>query len=132
MVKKVEDCTKQLQAKLANTHLTVAENGGNSSQTSKKNNRQDGFVTPAKVAKKQKLLQNYSFGAATPVTTTNQFQVLTGSDALPTPDPTAVPVATPKIPPIHLKFTDNYNLIMQEINRKFPKTRSKSCLGNTY
>ncbi|GFX42918.1 hypothetical protein TNCV_5072821 [Trichonephila clavipes] len=98
MVKKIEDCTKQLQAKLANTHLTATVSGGNSSQTLKKNNRQDGFVTPAKVAKKQKLLQNYSFGAATPVTTTNQFQALTGSDALPTPDPTAVPVATPKIP----------------------------------
>ncbi|GFV63989.1 putative RNA-directed DNA polymerase from transposon X-element [Trichonephila clavipes] len=31
----------------------------------------------------------------------------------------------PQDPPIHLKFADNYNLIMQEINRNFPKTRSK-------
>ncbi|GFX75378.1 nucleic-acid-binding protein from transposon X-element [Trichonephila clavipes] len=126
MVKKIEDCTKQLQTKFANTHLTATVSGGNSSVTLKKNNRQDGFVTPAKVAKKQKVLQNYSFGAATPVSTTNQFQALTGSDALPTPDPTAVPVAhPPQDPPIHIKFANNYNLILQEINRKFPKTKSK-------
>ncbi|GFV68376.1 nucleic-acid-binding protein from transposon X-element [Trichonephila clavipes] len=36
-----------------------------------------------------------------------------------------MPVATPKIPPIHLKFEENYNLIMQEINRRYPKTNSK-------
>ncbi|GFT36666.1 nucleic-acid-binding protein from transposon X-element [Trichonephila clavipes] len=36
-----------------------------------------------------------------------------------------MPVATPKIPPIHLKYDANYNLIMQEINRKYPKTSSK-------
>ncbi|GFS78376.1 nucleic-acid-binding protein from transposon X-element [Trichonephila clavipes] len=33
----------------------------------------------------------------------------------------AVPVA-PKIPFIHLKFTDNYNLVMQAITRKWPKS----------
>ncbi|GFS85363.1 hypothetical protein TNCV_75891 [Trichonephila clavipes] len=98
MVKRIEDCTKQLEAKLANTHLTATVNGDNSSVDSKKNNRQDGFVTPAKVAKKQKVLQNYSFGAATPVNTTNKFQALTGSDALPTQDATAVPVAPPRSP----------------------------------
>ncbi|GFW16066.1 uncharacterized protein TNCV_2863991 [Trichonephila clavipes] len=40
----------------------------------------------------------------------------------------AVPVATPKppkIPFIHLKFKSNYNLVMQEITRKWPKSRSK-------
>ncbi|GFU73515.1 hypothetical protein TNCV_3146531 [Trichonephila clavipes] len=40
----------------------------------------------------------------------------------------AVPVATPKppkIPFIHLKFTENYNLVMQAITRKWPKSRSK-------
>ncbi|GFS67466.1 nucleic-acid-binding protein from transposon X-element [Trichonephila clavipes] len=31
----------------------------------------------------------------------------------------------PQNPPIHLKFEENYNLIMQEINRKYPKTNSK-------
>ncbi|GFU44934.1 nucleic-acid-binding protein from transposon X-element [Trichonephila clavipes] len=31
----------------------------------------------------------------------------------------------PKIPFIHLKFQSNYNLIMQEITRKYPKSRSK-------
>ncbi|GFU03091.1 hypothetical protein TNCV_1892641 [Trichonephila clavipes] len=98
MVKMIEDCTKQLETKLANTHLTATVSGGNSPNISKKNNRQDGFVTPAKVAKKQKVLQNYSFGAATPVNTTNKFQALTGSDALPTQDDTAVPVP-PQIPP---------------------------------
>ncbi|GFV92486.1 hypothetical protein TNCV_3950961 [Trichonephila clavipes] len=96
----IEDCTKQLETKLANTHLTATVTGGNPPSTSKKNNRQDGFVTPAKVAKKQKVLQNYTFGAATPVNTTNKFQALTGSDASPTSDATAVPVAPPpKIPP---------------------------------
>ncbi|GFV53781.1 hypothetical protein TNCV_3433001 [Trichonephila clavipes] len=103
MIKRIEDCTKQLETKLANTHLTATVTGGNSPSTSKKNNRQDGFVTPAKVAKKQKVLQNYSFGAATPVNTTNKFQALTGSDASPTSDATAVPVAPPRSPPHSLK-----------------------------
>ncbi|GFW14631.1 probable RNA-directed DNA polymerase from transposon BS [Trichonephila clavipes] len=31
----------------------------------------------------------------------------------------------PKIPFIHLKFKNNYNLIMQEVTRKWPKSRSK-------
>ncbi|GFW82899.1 hypothetical protein TNCV_2209511 [Trichonephila clavipes] len=98
MVKRIEDCTKQLETQLANTHLTATVSGGNSPNISKKNNRQNGFVTPAKVAKKQKVLQNYSFGAATPVDTTNKFQALTGSDALPTQDDTVVPVAPPNLP----------------------------------
>ncbi|GFV75970.1 hypothetical protein TNCV_1455671 [Trichonephila clavipes] len=98
MTKRIEDCTKQLEIKLANAHLSATVTDGNPPSTSKKTNRQDGFVTPAKVAKRQKVLQNYSFGAATPVNTTNKFQALTGSDASPTPDATAVPVA-PKIPP---------------------------------
>ncbi|GFX29395.1 probable RNA-directed DNA polymerase from transposon BS [Trichonephila clavipes] len=34
-------------------------------------------------------------------------------------------VATPKIPPIHLKFKENYNLILQEIQRLYPKTKTK-------
>ncbi|GFU41646.1 nucleic-acid-binding protein from transposon X-element [Trichonephila clavipes] len=123
--KKIEDCTKQLQTKFANTHLTATVSGGNSSVTLKRITDKTVFVTPAKVAKKQKVLQNYSFGAATPVSTTNQFQALTGSDALPTPDPQRCQLPTPQDPPIHIKFANNYNLILQEINRKFPKTKSK-------
>ncbi|GFW83257.1 hypothetical protein TNCV_2508971 [Trichonephila clavipes] len=42
----------------------------------KKKNRLDGFTAPTKVVKKQKVLQNYSFGAAAPVTTTNKYQTL--------------------------------------------------------
>ncbi|GFU83050.1 hypothetical protein TNCV_65201 [Trichonephila clavipes] len=99
MIKRIDDCTKQLETKLASTHLTATVNDGNSTENaSKKNNRQVGFVTPAKDAKKQKVLQIYSFDAATPVDTTNKFQILSGSDALPTQDDTAVPVA-PQIPP---------------------------------
>ncbi|GFT92355.1 hypothetical protein TNCV_3075581 [Trichonephila clavipes] len=41
MIKRIEDCTKQLETKLANTHLTATVNGDNSPNISKKNNRQD-------------------------------------------------------------------------------------------
>ncbi|GFU96858.1 nucleic-acid-binding protein from transposon X-element [Trichonephila clavipes] len=86
MLKKIEDCNKQLETKFTEKRLA------------------------ATVAKKQKVLQNYSFGAATPVDTTNKFQALTGSDA-----------------GRHsgASCTSNYNLIMQEINRRYPKTKSK-------
>ncbi|GFV43252.1 nucleic-acid-binding protein from transposon X-element [Trichonephila clavipes] len=35
------------------------------------------------------------------------------------------PPKPPKIPFIHLKFKNNYNLIMQEVTRKWPKSRSR-------
>ncbi|GFX71982.1 hypothetical protein TNCV_3330861 [Trichonephila clavipes] len=71
-----------------------------------KKNRLDGFIVPAKVVKKQKVLQNYSFGAAAPVTTTNKYQTLSGNDELPTQSNTAMPVATPKSPfTLNLKKT---------------------------
>ncbi|GFW09649.1 hypothetical protein TNCV_1393501 [Trichonephila clavipes] len=126
--KRSDDCTKQRETKPANPHLAATDNDGNPTlNQTKKNNRPDGFASPTRVAKKQKLLQNYSFGAAAPVNTKNKFQLLTGRDASPTKDDTATPVALPpkKIPLIHLKFQSNYNLIMQEINRKYPKSNSK-------
>ncbi|GFY62967.1 hypothetical protein TNIN_309531 [Trichonephila inaurata madagascariensis] len=70
----------------------------------KKNTRIDGFTSPAKFAKKQKVLQNYFVGANAPVKTSNQYQALAGNSTLPDQDITAVPVATPKILPINLKF----------------------------
>ncbi|GFY75763.1 nucleic-acid-binding protein from transposon X-element [Trichonephila inaurata madagascariensis] len=91
----------------------------------KGNSRSDGFISPQKVAKKQKILQNYTLGATAPVNISNKLQSIAGSAALPTQDDTAVPVVRPKIAPIHLKFTKNYNLILQEIARIFPKSSSK-------
>ncbi|GFV24088.1 nucleic-acid-binding protein from transposon X-element [Trichonephila clavipes] len=76
----------------------------------------------------QKILQNYSIGVDAPINVQNKFNVLAGSSAMPVSVNAAVPVATPKppkIPFIHLKFTDNYNLVMQAITRKWPKSRSK-------
>ncbi|GFY61985.1 hypothetical protein TNIN_154351 [Trichonephila inaurata madagascariensis] len=64
----------------------------------KKNNRPDGFKSSKKVAKKQKVLQNYSIGAAAPINTKNKFQPLDSKDAMLTKDDAAMPVA-PKIPP---------------------------------
>ncbi|GFS64171.1 nucleic-acid-binding protein from transposon X-element [Trichonephila clavipes] len=86
------------------------------------------FTSPTKVAKKQKILQNYSVGVDAPVNVQNKFKVLAGSSAMQDSVNAAVPVAPPKphkIPFIHLKFQSNYNLIMQEITRKWPKSRSK-------
>ncbi|GFY72251.1 RNA-directed DNA polymerase from mobile element jockey [Trichonephila inaurata madagascariensis] len=104
---------------------TNLNNDSEENAKSKKNSRSDGFTSPHKVAKKQKILQNYTLGAPAPVNAKNKFQPIAGSAALSTQDDTAMPVVRPKIPPIHLKFTKNYNLILQEIARKFPKASSK-------
>ncbi|GFQ75836.1 hypothetical protein TNCT_688731 [Trichonephila clavata] len=77
------------------------------------------------MAKRARILQKYSVGAKAPIETTNKFQSLAGSDKQPTLTEAAMPVAPPQDPPIMLKFSTNYNLIMQEINRKFPSQVSK-------
>ncbi|GFY72348.1 hypothetical protein TNIN_349431 [Trichonephila inaurata madagascariensis] len=57
----------------------------------KKNTRTDGFTSPTKTAKKQKVLQNYSVGAISQIKISNQYQALAGSSALPAQDITVVP-----------------------------------------
>ncbi|GFY77499.1 hypothetical protein TNIN_123041 [Trichonephila inaurata madagascariensis] len=91
----------------------------------KKNNRPDGFKSPKKVVKRQKVLQNYSIGAAAPINTNNKFQPLDGKDATLTKDDAAMPVAPAKIQPIFLKYQSNYTQIMKEINDNFPQSNSK-------
>ncbi|GFY70505.1 hypothetical protein TNIN_213901 [Trichonephila inaurata madagascariensis] len=91
----------------------------------KKNTRTDGFVSPTKFAKKQKVVKNDSVGATAPVKITNQYQALAGNSTLPDADITVVPVATPKIPPINLKFRKNYQPILKEISKKFPTSSAK-------
>ncbi|GFS42582.1 putative RNA-directed DNA polymerase from transposon X-element [Trichonephila inaurata madagascariensis] len=95
----------------------------NNNDKPKKSDRSDGFTTPTKAAKKQKVLQNYSIGANAPVNTANKFQPLASTTL--TQDNVAMPVAPPKMPPIHLRYQKNFNLIMQEINRRYPKSNSK-------
>ncbi|GFT97025.1 nucleic-acid-binding protein from transposon X-element [Trichonephila clavipes] len=125
LIQKINDTSTQLELEYQKSNAKHC-NGNPPQNPPKKKNHLDGFTARIKVVKKQKVLQNYSFGAAAPVTTTNKYQTLSENDALPTQDNTAMPVAPPKkIPPIHLKFEENYNLIMQEINRKYPKTNSK-------
>ncbi|GFX16684.1 nucleic-acid-binding protein from transposon X-element [Trichonephila clavipes] len=126
LIQKVNGSSKKLELDYQKSDAKLC-NGNPSPIPPKKKNRLDGFTAPPKVVKKQKVLQNYSFGAAAPVTTTNKYQTLSGNDVLPAQYNTAMPVAPPqkKIPPIHLKFEENYNLIMQEINRKHLKTNSK-------
>ncbi|GFS84305.1 hypothetical protein TNCV_4605311 [Trichonephila clavipes] len=63
----------------------------------KKTNRVEGFTSPIKVAKKQKILQNYSIGVDAPVNVQNKFNALAGSSAMPDSVNAAVPVA-PKTP----------------------------------
>ncbi|GFV70682.1 hypothetical protein TNCV_3842591 [Trichonephila clavipes] len=121
MIKEVENLTAEIEELKAAT----ANDGNPAQNLTKKNNRPDGFTSPTKVAKKQKVLQNYSIGAAAPASTKNKFQLLTENTMMPTTDDTAMSVASPKIPPIHYRFQSNYNLIMQEINRTYPKASSK-------
>ncbi|GFR10555.1 hypothetical protein TNCT_301521 [Trichonephila clavata] len=107
-----------LAKKLAETHIDKTNNKN-------KNNQKDGFSYPGNTAKKLRILENYDIGAIPQIETSNKFSALAGSDSQPALTDAAIPVAPPKIPPIMLKFKSNYNLIMQEINRKFPTTVSK-------
>ncbi|GFW31421.1 nucleic-acid-binding protein from transposon X-element [Trichonephila clavipes] len=124
IAQKLKDSSKKLELDLKKVGINTSVDNPPPNPLKKKN-RLDGFTAPTKVTKKQKVLQNYSFGAAAPIPTSNKYQTLSGNDDSLTQSNEAMPVATPKIPPIHLKFDANYNLIMQEINRKYPKTSSK-------
>ncbi|GFX46596.1 hypothetical protein TNCV_4550351 [Trichonephila clavipes] len=95
IAQKIKDSSKQLEIEFKKS-ATYASVGNPSPNPPKKKNHLDGFTAPTKVVKKQKVLQNYSFGAVAPVTTTNKYQTLSGNDDVLTQDNTAMPVAPPK------------------------------------
>ncbi|GFY38527.1 hypothetical protein TNIN_159601 [Trichonephila inaurata madagascariensis] len=107
LIKSIDEDAAKFKTKLHETRLNtesvnqlILNNENNDDNAkSKKNSHSDGFISPQKVAKKQKILQNYTLGAKAPVNLNNQFQPIAGNAALPTQDDTAVPVARPKIPP---------------------------------
>ncbi|GFW74194.1 hypothetical protein TNCV_2523981 [Trichonephila clavipes] len=68
-------------------------NVNNDEIKNKKNSRAEDFASPTKVAKKQKILQNYSLGADAPINVQNKFTALAGSSAMPDSGNAAVPVA---------------------------------------
>ncbi|GFX71880.1 hypothetical protein TNCV_1443041 [Trichonephila clavipes] len=72
-IKKINDSSKQQKIEFAKILTATASDANLTPNPSKKKNRQDGFITSAKVVKKHKVLQNYSFGAAAPVNTTNKL-----------------------------------------------------------
>ncbi|GFU49573.1 probable RNA-directed DNA polymerase from transposon X-element [Trichonephila clavipes] len=99
-IKTLVECTKSLENKPFPTSLPSASSDNNNSVDknnvkNKANNkpndnlnknkktRTDGFVSPTKQVKKQKVLQNYSVGALAPVNTSNKFQPIAGSSAMP-------------------------------------------------
>ncbi|GFW55868.1 hypothetical protein TNCV_4390111 [Trichonephila clavipes] len=131
IVKQNEEEALKLQIILANSISNAKSKVNIINKTNeiknKKSNRVEAFTSPTKVAKKQKILENYSVGVDA-VNVQNKFNAIAGSSAMPDSVNAAVPVPTPKppkIPFIHLKFQNNYNLVMQEITIKWPKSRSK-------
>ncbi|GFT52016.1 hypothetical protein TNCV_2755991 [Trichonephila clavipes] len=114
-IKTLLECTKSLENKPFPTSLpstssdnntsvdknnvkNKANNKPNDNLNKNKKTRTDGFVSPSKQVKKQKVLQNYSVGALAPVNTSNKFQPIAGSSAMPEKETVAMSVATPKIP----------------------------------
>ncbi|GFY72351.1 hypothetical protein TNIN_284571 [Trichonephila inaurata madagascariensis] len=89
--------TTQLENQLEKLNVSKTNN-----DKLKNSDRSDGFTTPTKAAKKQKVLQNYSIGANAPVNTANKFQPLASTATL-TQDNVAMPVA-PHPPQIPEKF----------------------------
>ncbi|GFT08120.1 nucleic-acid-binding protein from transposon X-element [Trichonephila clavipes] len=105
-IKTLIECTKTLENKPFPTSLpsTSSENNPvdtknvknktinksieNSNKTKK--TRTDGFTSPTKQVKKQKVLQNYSVGALAPINTSNKFQPIAGSSAMPEKEPAAM------------------------------------------
>ncbi|GFU29160.1 hypothetical protein TNCV_4837511 [Trichonephila clavipes] len=89
-----------LASSLSKDNVKTNANGINNAKSDEiknKNSRVEGFASPTKVAKKQKILQNYSVGVDAPINVQNKFTALTGSSAMPDSDNAAVPVA-PKAP----------------------------------
>ncbi|GFX38282.1 hypothetical protein TNCV_3813281 [Trichonephila clavipes] len=103
---------KQRKEEALKFQLILASNISNSNfndnntpknkETKKKTSRVEGFTSPVKVAKKQKILQNYSIGVDAPIKVHNKFNALAGSSAMPVSVSAAVPVA-PQNPqdPLH-------------------------------
>ncbi|GFY39454.1 hypothetical protein TNIN_311331 [Trichonephila inaurata madagascariensis] len=85
--------TSQLENQLEKLNVSKSNN-----DKVKNSDRSDGFTTPTKAAKKQKVLQNYSVGANAPVNTSNKFQPLASTATL-TQDNAAMPVAPQECPP---------------------------------
>ncbi|GFU82823.1 uncharacterized protein TNCV_266201 [Trichonephila clavipes] len=126
---KIKEKPKLNDKNLKNDKNKITEKAKTTKQTEDPNKlkkaRPDGYTSPTKHVKKQKMLQNYTIGAAAPVTTSNKFEPLAGTSTLPEKENAAMSVTKPNIPPINLKFKENYNLILQEISRKYPKSKSK-------
>ncbi|GFV15993.1 hypothetical protein TNCV_4240361 [Trichonephila clavipes] len=88
-----------LASNISNSNSNVTENNiPKSQEIKKKTNRVEGFTSPVKTAKKQKILQNYSIGVDAPINVHNKFNALAGSSAMPVSVSAAVPVAPPKPP----------------------------------
>ncbi|GFW94102.1 hypothetical protein TNCV_1713511 [Trichonephila clavipes] len=103
ILKKNEEEALKLQLLLANSISNVNTNLNSKivEPKTKKSTRNEGFSSPTKVAKKQKILANYSVGVDA-VNVQNKFKALAGSSAMPDSVNAAVPVA-PQSPqdPLH-------------------------------
>ncbi|GFT32207.1 hypothetical protein TNCV_1034801 [Trichonephila clavipes] len=102
IVKKNEEEALKLQLLLASNISNVktnlnSKNPKTDEPKNKKLIRTEGFTSPTKTAKKQKILQNYSVGVDAPVNVQNKFKALAGSSAMPDSVNAVVPVA-PKAP----------------------------------
>ncbi|GFX34253.1 hypothetical protein TNCV_3226031 [Trichonephila clavipes] len=94
IVKKNEEEALKLQLLLVNSISNVKTNvnAKTDEPKNKKLTRTEGFTSPTKVAKKQKILENYSVGVDA-VNVQNKFKALAGSSAMPDSVNAAVPVA---------------------------------------
>ncbi|GFT71475.1 hypothetical protein TNCV_2478681 [Trichonephila clavipes] len=61
MIKRIDDCTKQLETKLANTHLTTTINDGNSTE-----NASNRTTTKSDLSRQRKLQKSRKFCKITP------------------------------------------------------------------
>ncbi|GFX61770.1 hypothetical protein TNCV_1382681 [Trichonephila clavipes] len=99
--KELEDHKNHLEHQKANSISNLKNKVNTINKTvevkNKKTNRVEGFTSPTKVAKKQRILQNYSVGVDAPVNVQNKFNAIAGSSAMPDSVNAAVPVA-PKPP----------------------------------
>ncbi|GFU16760.1 hypothetical protein TNCV_4188691 [Trichonephila clavipes] len=102
IMKQNEEEALKLQLILANSISNLKNKVNTTNKTDevkcKKTNRVEGFTSPTKVAKKQRILQNYSVGVDAPVNVHNKFNAIAGSSAMPDSVNAAVPVA-PQNPP---------------------------------
>ncbi|GFQ90552.1 hypothetical protein TNCT_309691 [Trichonephila clavata] len=74
-------------------------------------------------SKRQKALENYSSKKASPINLTDKFGILAGSKPkIPTPSQPTASAAITKILPVTLKFKENYNQVVQDVIKKYPKS----------